>query len=130
MRWSNPEKIFIIQITKIIYFEKGRISFVPMVSTTTNLNSTMLLNLLWIYTFKNMGQPRPLFRLLLSFKQKLQFLQQINVINVHLVYGTGIRTRDLWNMTLLPKPLDQYLTNVLIRPMWRPRYINTCLLSL
>ena len=29
-----------------------------------------------------MGQPRPLFRLLLSFKQKLQFLQQINVINV------------------------------------------------
>ena len=33
-----------------------------------------------------MGQPRPLFRL---FKQTLQFLQQINVTNVH---GAGIQT--------------------------------------
>ena len=36
------------------------------------------------------------------FKQTLQFLQQIKVKNIHLVYGTGIRTRDLQNMSLLP----------------------------
>ena len=36
------------------------------------------------------------------FKQTLQFLQQINVKNVHPVYGAGIRTHDLWNMSLLP----------------------------
>ena len=29
-------------------------------------------------------------------------LQQINVKNVHPVYGTGIRTHDLLNMSLLP----------------------------
>ena len=29
-------------------------------------------------------------------------LQQINVKNVHPVYGTGIRTHDLQNMSLLP----------------------------
>ena len=39
------------------------------------------------------------FRLL---KQTLQFLQQINVKNVHPVYGAGIRTHDLLNMSLLP----------------------------
>ena len=37
------------------------------------------------------------------FKQtSLQFLQQINVKNVHPVYGAGIQTHDLWNMSLLP----------------------------
>ena len=36
------------------------------------------------------------------FKHTLQFLQQINVKNVHLVYGAGIQTHDLWNMSLLP----------------------------
>ena len=35
-------------------------------------------------------------------------LQQINVKNVHPVYGTVIRTLDLQNMSLLPKPLDQF----------------------
>ena len=29
------------------------------------------------------------------FKQTIQFLQQINVKNVHPVYGAGIRTHDL-----------------------------------
>ena len=28
-----------------------------------------------------------------------QFLQQINLKNVHPVYGSGIRTHDLWNMS-------------------------------
>ena len=27
--------------------------------------------------------------------------------NVHPVYGAGIRSHDLWNMSLLPQPLDQ-----------------------
>ena len=29
------------------------------------------------------------------------------VKNVHPVYGAGIRTHDLWNVSLLPQPLDQ-----------------------
>ena len=41
------------------------------------------------------------------FKQTIQFFQQINVINGHRVYCTGIRTHDLWNTSLLPQPLDQ-----------------------
>ena len=36
------------------------------------------------------------------FKQTLQFLQQINVKNVHPVHGAGIRTHDLQNTSLLP----------------------------
>ena len=35
------------------------------------------------------------------FKQTKQFLQQINVKNVHPVYGTGIQIHDLRNMSLL-----------------------------
>ena len=42
------------------------------------------------------------------FKQTLQFLYQIYVKKwyVHPVYGTMIQTHNLWNMSLLPKPLD------------------------
>ena len=47
------------------------------------------------------GHSRPLFRLFLSF-ETLQFLQQINVKTVHSVYGAGIRTHDLRNMSLVP----------------------------
>ena len=36
------------------------------------------------------------------FKQTLQFLQDINVKNIHPVYGAGIRTHNLRNMSLLP----------------------------
>ena len=64
--------------------------------------------------FEKMGKPRSFFkkkwanpRLFLFifglFKQTLiQFLQQINVKNVHPVYGTGIRTHGLQNVSLLP----------------------------
>ena len=46
---------------------------------------------------------QPLFRLfLIFFKQTIQVLQQINVKNVHLVYGAGIRTHILLNTSLLP----------------------------
>ena len=51
-----------------------------------------------VKTFLKMDHPRPLFRL---FKQTLQSLQQINVKNVHSVYGAGIRNHDLQNMSLL-----------------------------
>ena len=34
--------------------------------------------------------------------KKQQFLQQINKKNVHPVNVAGIRTHDLWNMSLLP----------------------------
>ena len=36
------------------------------------------------------------------FKQTLQFSQQINVKNVHPVYGAGIQTHNLRNISLLP----------------------------
>ena len=39
---------------------------------------------------------------LFIFKQTLQFLQQIYVINVHPLYGAGIRTHNLLDMSLLP----------------------------
>ena len=37
------------------------------------------------------------------FKQTIQFLQQINVTkcHVHPVSGAGIRTQDVWNVSLL-----------------------------
>ena len=36
------------------------------------------------------------------FKQSLQFLQQIYVKNVHPVYGAGICTHNIQDMSLLP----------------------------
>ena len=36
------------------------------------------------------------------FKQTIQFLQQINVKNIHPVYGPGIQTHNLLNMSSLP----------------------------
>ena len=35
-------------------------------------------------------------------KHTLQFLEQINVKNVHPGYGAGTRTHDLWHVSLLP----------------------------
>ena len=49
-----------------------------------------------------MGQPRPLLLFILSFQTTLQFLQQINVKNVHPVYAAGIRTHNIQNMNLVP----------------------------
>ena len=37
----------------------------------------------------------------LFLKKTLQFLQQINVKNIHPVYGAGIQTHDLRSMSLL-----------------------------
>ena len=55
--------------------------------------------------FKKIGQPRPLFRLFSIFSNKqYNFLQQIKVkkCHVHPVYGNGIQTHDLWNVSLIP----------------------------
>ena len=50
-----------------------------------------------------MGHPRPLFFVYFRrFEKTLQFFQQINVKNVHPVWGAGIRTHNLSNMSLLP----------------------------
>ena len=54
---------------------------------------------------KKMGQPRPLFRLFSFglFKQtSLQFYNKYMWKNVHPVYGAGIRTHDLQNVSLFP----------------------------
>ena len=48
-------------------------------------------------------QPWPLFHLLLSFQTHIRnFTTNRYVKNDHPVYGTGIRTQDLWNMSCLP----------------------------
>ena len=54
--------------------------------------------------FFKMGQSRPLFLFIFGlFKQTLlQFLQQINVKNVHPVSGAGIQTHNLLITSLLP----------------------------
>ena len=44
-------------------------------------------------------------------KQTIQYLQQINVKNVLSVYGIGIRTHNLSNMSRHPQPLDQGYCN-------------------
>ena len=54
------------------------------------------------------------------YKQALQFLQQINVKNFHIVYSAGIRTHDLEN-TL---PLDQGSLFTVNDHNWRPQGWN------
>ena len=44
--------------------------------------------------------------LFIFHKQTIQFFQPINVKNVHPVYGVGIRTHDLQNMSLIPLPIE------------------------
>ena len=55
-----------------------------------------------------MDQIRPLLLLIFGlFKQTAKIFLQIYVKIFHPVYSAGIRTNDLWNTSLLPKPLDQ-----------------------
>ena len=51
-----------------------------------------------------MGPPGLFFFIFGLFKQSIQFLHQINVkkIHVHPVYGAGIQTHNLSNMSCLP----------------------------
>ena len=52
------------------------------------------------------------------FKQTMQFLQLINVKNVHLVYGTGIRTHDL--------PSEHESSPITTRPGHQPSWRFFC----
>ena len=54
--------------------------------------------------FLKNGPTRPLFRLLsVFFKQtSIQFYNKLMWKNVHPAYGTGIRTHNLQNVSLLP----------------------------
>ena len=57
----------------------------------------------FLLILKIIDQPGLFFIYFRLFKQiSIQFLQQINVKNVHPVYGAGIQTQELWNMCLLP----------------------------
>ena len=57
----------------------------------------------FLYFFKKMGHPLASFSFIFYlFKQTIQFLQQINLKNVHPVYGAGIRTHGLLNMSRHP----------------------------
>ena len=66
-------------------------------------------NMVFLSFYKNGPTPASFsFIFGLLGKTSLQFLQQINVKKclVHPVYGAGIRTHNLRNMSLLPLPLD------------------------
>ena len=56
-----------------------------------------------IFTFLSflMGHPWPLLRLFSSVQTKITIFT-MNVQNVHPVYDAGIRTHNLWNLSLLP----------------------------
>ena len=45
---------------------------------------------------------KTLLRLFLSFQTNITIFKQINVKNIHPVYGAGIQTHNLRNMSLLP----------------------------
>ena len=54
------------------------------------------------------GQPRHLFQLFSAYQTHItNFTSNRCVKNVHPVYGAGIQTHNLWNMSLLPLPQDQ-----------------------
>ena len=66
------------------------------------------------------GHPGLFFMYFHLFKQTLQFLQQINVKNVHPVSGTGIRTHNLLIASLLPYGHEvklKYLTLCMQEPL-------------
>ena len=48
------------------------------------------------------GPTPALFNLFLAFQKHYKLYNKY----VHPVHGAGIRTHDLWNMSLLPLPLD------------------------
>ena len=58
----------------------------------------------WSNNFFVKNGPIPASFLFISslFKQTIQFLQQINVKKVHPIYGAGIQTHNLFNMSHLP----------------------------
>ena len=64
-----------------------------------------------LFILHKMGLPRPLFNLFSSLQTNISILTQQNYVKkcyVHPVYGVGIRAHNLRNMSLLPKPLDNF----------------------
>ena len=81
-------------------------------SCLTGLDFAKQVNLWTVVFFKKNGPTPASFTFIFAlFKQTIQVLQQINVkkCHVHPVSSAGIQTHDLWNMSLLPQPLDQWL---------------------
>ena len=66
--------------------------------------STWTLPIWWeeLFLYKKWAITGLFFIYFRHFKHTLQFLQQINLKNVHPVYGAGNRTHNLQNMSLLP----------------------------
>ena len=54
-----------------------------------------------------MGQPRPLFHLLSSFQTHITIFTTKNVKKCPSSICAGSQTHDLWNMSLLPLPLNK-----------------------
>ena len=56
-----------------------------------------------------MGNPRPLFRLFLSFQENITIFTTNMCAKMSIQYrnGAGIQTHDHQDMSLLPYPLDQ-----------------------
>ena len=73
----------------------------------SNAQNSGYFDFTWTTCCKNGLSPASIFIYFCLSKQTLQFLQQIYVKNVHLVYGVGILTHNLQNMSLLPWQLDQ-----------------------
>ena len=57
--------------------------------------------------FKKWANPSLFFIYFRVSNHITNFTTNSYVKNVHPVYGAGIRTHSLWNMSLLPLPLDQ-----------------------
>ena len=74
--------------------------------TLTSVNSIEASNIhsFWPYhiLFKKWVNPGPFSFIFGLFKQTVQFLQQINVKNDHPIYGAGIWTHNLPNMSRHP----------------------------
>ena len=65
-----------------------------------------------------MGQLRPLFHLFSSFQSHITILRQINVKNVHPVYGTRDSNSRPLEHESPPLPLDQGSCNGFPSPYW------------
>ena len=78
----------------------GSCYFFPCLEPFFNILSPQMFNLILSVTFSSLlflnGPTLTYFSFILGlFKQTIQFLQLINVKNVHSVFGVGIRTIDL-----------------------------------
>ena len=61
----------------------------------------------YLYVFPNGPIPASFCFIFGLFRQTVRFLQEINVKNAHVVFGAGIRTYNLINMSRFTWPLDQ-----------------------